>query len=249
MVIVLAIALAFALEQQMIHAAAPTSRATNRQSSLFVTDFDGTLTRNDFYRIVVERFAPQGLAEHWHGYKSGRLTHFQALQAIFAAVRANEDDMQQAIACTHPEPELGRWVTALRVSGWEVVVASAGCEWYIRRVLAGCRVEDLPVHANPGTFTPEQGLIMRPPPTGSPYFCETTGIDKAAIVQEALDQGRRVAFAGDGFPDLGAARLVSPRFRFARADLITALERHSLTYRPFERWSEVARALVEEPEG
>src|SRR4051812_42355185 len=81
--------------------------------ALLVTDFDGTLTRNDFYHIVVETFAPTGLAEHWQDYQTGRLTHFQALQAIFAAIRASEVDVLAALERTAPEPELGDWVAAL----------------------------------------------------------------------------------------------------------------------------------------
>jgi 2,3-diketo-5-methylthio-1-phosphopentane phosphatase len=210
-----------------------------------VTDFDGTLTRNDFYRIVVERFAPAGLAEHWDGYQSGRLTHFQALQAIFAAIRAREADLLTAVRTTAPDPDLAHWVATLAGAGWDVVVASAGCEWYIRRVLAFCRVE-VPVHANPGTFHPERGLLMEPP-FASPYFCPATGIDKAAIVREGLAQGKVVAFAGDGYTDEEAALLVPPDLRFARADLAEVLDRQGAPYQSFERWSEAAEAVLKRP--
>jgi 2,3-diketo-5-methylthio-1-phosphopentane phosphatase len=217
------------------------------QRALFVTDFDGTLTTNDFYRVVVECFAPEGLAEHWAGYQSGRLTHFQALRLIFAAIRASEADMLAAVERTNPDPDLAVCVRALHAAGWDVVVASAGCEWYIGRVLARCGV-NLPIYANPGTFSPEAGLLMEAP-TESPFFCPATGIDKAAIVRQGIDQGRLVAFAGDGFPDLPAALLVDPEFRFARADLALALDRQGASYRPFGRWAEVARMLLARPGG
>ena len=70
------------------------------------------------------------------------------------------------------------------------------------------------------------------------------GIDKPVVVRAAQRSGRRVAFAGDGYPDLSAARVVSPDLRFATASLALALERDGLPFRRFERWAEVARVLL-----
>jgi 2-hydroxy-3-keto-5-methylthiopentenyl-1-phosphate phosphatase len=100
----------------------------------------------------------------------------------------------------------------------------------------------LEIHANPGRVEPGRGLIMERP-VGSPYASLSHGIDKAAIVRAGLERGQRVAFAGDGFPDLAAARLVSASHRFARHDLRSALERERLGFTPFERWGEVAAHL------
>jgi HAD superfamily phosphoserine phosphatase-like hydrolase len=211
--------------------------------SLLVTDFDGTLTRHDFFRLATEAFAPAGLADYWSRYVSGALTHFEALAGIFADIRASEAEVLAVLARAEPDPDLAAWVQALDAAGWEVVVASAGCEWYIRRILARAGV-DLEVHANPGRFEPGRGLVMELP-VGSPYFCRSIGIDKAAIVRAGIAQGRTTAFAGDGFPDAAAARLVPPGLRFARADLAAALDRDGLPYRRFERWAEVAQGLLD----
>jgi 2-hydroxy-3-keto-5-methylthiopentenyl-1-phosphate phosphatase len=207
---------------------------------LLVTDFDGTVTRNDFYRLVVEAHAPDSLAHYWGGYRSGRYTHFEALAGIFADVRATEADFLNLVARAEPEPRFGEYLASLRAAGWDVVVASAGCDWYIRRILAG---HDVPIHANPGRIGDGGGLVMERP-IDSAYYCETNGIDKAALVRQGLSEGRTVAFAGDGFPDAPAARLVPEELRFARADLAAMLSAEGLSYRPFERWGEVAEALL-----
>ena len=209
---------------------------------LLVTDFDGTITRRDFFWLVVEAFAPAHLEEHWRAYEEKRITHFEALAGIFDKLQVSEDAMNALLDRAEPDPEMKTWLDHLDRGGWDVVVVSAGCSWYIERILARVGVT-LPVFANPGTFTPGGGVHMRLP-TDSPYFSRELGIDKAAVVREAQESGRIVAFAGDGFPDADAARLVPAELRFARADLAKALRAEGLAFRAFERWGEVAASLV-----
>jgi 2,3-diketo-5-methylthio-1-phosphopentane phosphatase len=208
-----------------------------------VTDFDGTVTRNDFFRLVVEQLAPGGMDQFWQGYLDDRYTHFEALQGIFASIRVPEQRLLDLVAQVHAEPDMADRVERLRRAGWEVVVASAGCGWYIERTLARLGVQ-LEVHSNPGTFDPERGLQMHRP-IHSPYYSPTHGIDKAAIVRAGLARGQVVAFAGDGFPDLPAARLVPQTHRFARHDLRSAMQRERLPFVPFERWGEVSEHLCD----
>ncbi len=207
-----------------------------------VSDFDGTLTRHDFFRLALERLTPPEVPDYWLDYRAGRLTHFEAMRSYYASIRATEAETLGVVEALELQPELAAWVERLGEAGWRVVVASAGCEWYIRRLMERNGVE-LEVHANPGRFVEGRGLLMELP-VNSPYFSPSHGIDKAAVVRSAQRSGRRVAFAGDGYPDLAAARLASPELRFASASLAVALEKEGLAFRRFERWAEVAQALV-----
>jgi 2,3-diketo-5-methylthio-1-phosphopentane phosphatase len=212
---------------------------------LFVTDFDGTMTRHDFYRLAAESLLPPDLPDYWAEYRAGRLTHFQALQAIFASIRADEATVRAVVDRMGLDPEVPRALARLRAEGWDVVVTSAGCDWYIKILLDRAGVE-LPVWSNPGRFEEGRGLLMEPLPRG-PYFSHDLGVDKAAVVRQGLAAGRLVAFAGDGFPDIDAARLVDANLRFAHGDLARALEAEGLPFRAYDAWSEIADCLCELP--
>jgi 2-hydroxy-3-keto-5-methylthiopentenyl-1-phosphate phosphatase len=214
---------------------------TNRRG-LLVSDFDGTMTRHDFYQLTVGRLLPPDVPNYWADYRAGRVTHFEALRRYFAAIRAPEADVLAVAQAMELEPDLPALLADLRAAGWEVVVASAGCDWYIHRLLAAAGVE-VELHANPGRFVRGRGLLMELP-AGSPYYSAEFGVDKSAVVRAALAAGRRVAFAGDGYPDAAAARLVPPELRFARAALAEALADEGLPFRPFDRWADVARTLA-----
>lgn len=210
--------------------------------SVLVSDFDGTMTDRDFYILVRDELLPPGAPDFWSEYRAGRLTHFEALRAIFAAARPDEPALLGLVERMGLDPGLAGAVGGLRAAGWEVVVVSAGCDWYIRRLLEGAGVE-LTVHANPGRFEPGRGLLMARP-EGSPFFSPTIGVDKRAVTERALREADRVAFAGDGYPDIDAARLVPDDLRFARGALAEALAAEGLPFRTFDRWSDVARDLL-----
>lgn len=209
---------------------------------VLVSDFDGTMTRHDFYKLALDELLPPDVPDQWAAYRAGEITHFEALRRYFDAIRAPEAEVLAVVGRMELDPALKAAVADLDAAGWRVVVTSAGCDWYIRRLLAAAGVE-VEVHANPGRFVAGAGLLMEKP-VGSPYRCENLGVDKARVVRDHLAAGRTLAFAGDGFPDAEAARLVADELRFARADLADVLTREGLPFHPFEVWSDVARVLV-----
>jgi 2-hydroxy-3-keto-5-methylthiopentenyl-1-phosphate phosphatase len=209
---------------------------------VLVSDFDGTMTRHDFYKLALNELLPPDVPDQWAAYRAGEITHFEGLRRYFAAIRAPEAEVLAAVDRMGLDPGLADAVAALRGAGWMVVVTSAGCDWYIRRLLAAAGVE-LEIHANPGRFEAGRGLLMGMP-ADSPFRCDNLGVDKARVVRSHLDAGRTVAFAGDGFPDADAAQLVPGDLCFARGDLAGVLTREGLPFHPFEAWSEVACTLL-----
>ena len=211
--------------------------------SVLVSDFDGTMTANDFYKLVAERLLPPGALAPWQDYRAGAITHFTALQRIFGSLRATPAELDAIVEDMRPDPGLAEAVAALRGAGWRVVVASAGCAWYIEKVLARAGVE-LEVHANPGAHVLPGGSLRMDMPEGSQFSCLETGVDKAGIVRFHRGRGARVAFAGDGFADLPAALETAPGLRFARAALARALAAKGEAFRSFDAWPDVAWALL-----
>jgi 2,3-diketo-5-methylthio-1-phosphopentane phosphatase len=213
------------------------------KKNILISDFDGTMTRYDFYDLVCREF-PDIAGGFWPQYERGEITHFEALRCIFAGIRAPESKLLSIIEGMQIDPQLSKAVRELAVHGWDVAVASAGCDWYIKRLLAAQGVV-ITVHANPGDFFPDQGLVMRLPPM-SPFFSAELGVNKVAVVREALKNFDRVAFAGDGRPDLAPALLVPARRRFAKSWLAKKLHEIGEDFQPFDHWHEVPAMLIKE---
>ena len=210
--------------------------------SVFVTDFDGTITTSDFYRLVAERLlGPENLVP-WDDYLSGKITHFEAMRRIYGSIKAPESAVLEVIRDMRPDPCLAACVKDLKAAGWKVIVASAGSKWYIDIILQHAGV-DIEVHSNPGVYK-EGGPLVLEEPRNSPFYCPQLGVDKAAIVKHHQDLGKRVAFAGDGHTDVKAGLLVPENLRFAHEAMAEDLDKLGQPYRHFNVWSDVVRELL-----
>lgn len=211
-------------------------------SGILVTDFDGTVTKYDFYALVCQEFPEISTHGYWQQYEQGQITHFEALRLIFSSIRATEDQLLKIVGKMEIDPRFAEAVSLLKKNGWSVVIASGGCDWYIRRHLKDQGVS-ISVFANPGEFVSGQGLQMRLPEKG-PFFSAEIGVNKLAIVRDALTKTSRVAYAGDGRPDLEPALLVLGKRRFARSWLAHKLREINEEFQLFDTWGNISENLI-----
>lgn len=200
------------------------------------------MTRLDFFDRVLAHLDTGSMPDYWGEYVAGKRTHFEALRAIYGHLCGGE---QAALALAHEtdlDTRIADAVRRLRGAGWEIVVVSAGCAWYIERLLQEQNVA-LTLVSNPGRIAADGSLEMMPP-VDSPFYSREFGVDKTAVVRWALERFEDVAFAGDGRPDEASARLVAPHRRFARGWLAQRFDEDGTRYRPFDRWSQVADELA-----
>src|SRR5262245_52974803 len=205
---------------------------------IFVSDYDGTITNNDMYSLLAERYVPAGTPDYFAQYVEGRMTHFDAMAAYFAYMPTEEQQVEELLDASEADPDFGASAALLQRAGWELLVVSAGSSWYIERVLRRAGVAAT-VYSNPGRLENGRGLVLEKLDIASPY-----GMDKAVVVRNAFHAAETVAFAGDGPSDLQPALLVRPELRFARRFLADALRQRGESFRPFSRWTDIARGLV-----
>ena len=212
-------------------------------SRVLVTDFDGTMTAVDFFDVILDVVPTDTMPDYWGECVAGRLTHVEALHGIFQHAPRDPAVIEALLPKTKLDPRTAEAVGQLREHGWDVIVVSAGSQWYIDRILAPI-ANQVRIIANPGDFSPATGLSMTWPPRDVPWYSAHFGVDKAAIIRTLQARGvQHIAFAGDGRPDLAAARLVDAEHLFAKSWLAEMLTSEGRGYRPFEDWSEIAQSL------
>ena len=121
-----------------------------------VSDFDGTITRNDFYILIADRFIPEPRTDYLELYRRGQMTHFDAMAAYFSHMPAGTGEIASLLRDTQPDPRLREAVERLRLASWDLIIVSAGSSWYIDRILATAGVH-VTIHSNPGRVEPDGG--------------------------------------------------------------------------------------------
>lgn len=210
---------------------------------ILVTDFDGTLTQVDFFQAVLERLLGDDMSI-WHSYCQGKITHFEALAGYYQQIRLSEISLKSLVGELGFPPQFSLLLDQLRFAHWDLVIASAGCEWYIQQLIDAQNLKCPPtIHANKGSYSKEFGLIMQLP-KDSPHYDPNIGISKTSVVKSHQGLNQCVAFAGDGPTDLAPALLVEPQLRFAKGSLARLLSEKGESFVPFDRWEEIPFHLI-----
>ncbi|MBF0275693.1 MAG: HAD-IB family phosphatase [Nitrospinae bacterium] len=211
---------------------------------VFITDFDGTMTRNEFYQLVLTDVlkAQVNQDDEWERYLKGEITHFEVLSYYFSLINIPEEKLIKLLEKMEFHPDTPHWIRELEKAGWHIVVASAGCDWYVRKILLqnGLKLE---LHTNHGIYSEKGGLHLTKP-YDSPFYDENVGISKEKITQHYLCQCEEVVYAGDGKPDLNALLQIKPENRFARGWVATELTKMKEPFTSFDSWNDCAQSLL-----
>lgn len=214
----------------------------NKIPTALVSDFDGTISDDDFFNYVSRRWLGEKALDPWREYTEGKKTHFEALREIFASLRVEQPAFDDFIREIKIDP--GFFTVADYCRRWDipVYVCSAGCDYYIDKLagkeMADCRVR---LVANHGVYSPETGLVMMPPPENSPFYDPNTGISKAAVVAYLQQRGYRVVYCGDGMPDVAAAAIAD--VVFARKMLLLQCRQLNIPAEELTDFNQVYRFL------
>src|SRR5262245_6729347 len=107
---------------------------SSMNDSVFVSDFDGTVTDFDVYALIAERHMPKDHPDYFGDYLAGHITHFEAMQAFFRFAPSEPKALDELLRDTKPDPHLAVGVRRLEANGWDLIIVSAGCSWYIEQI-------------------------------------------------------------------------------------------------------------------
>ena len=164
----------------------------------------------------------------------GEIPTSERARRQFQLVRAGRGELLALIARHRIDPGFASLVAALRSRGIEPQVVSDGFDIYVRPMLAQAGLADLAFQSNRLTFRDDSIELEFPheQPDHDPR-----GGWKAGVVRAVRRGGRRVAYAGDGFSDLAAARVAD--LLFAREHLAACCEDEGIAFHPFSQMRDI----------
>lgn len=208
----------------------------NKKRYAFVADFDRTMTEEDFFKIVLDKHLSEEKKAEVLAMKENGIIGVGFLNAIFAELNMNEDELHNEILTTIILEEGAKNVIAeVENSGGDFYILSAGCAYYIEKILAHHDITGIKVISNPGRYA-NRGIEIVPNPE-FPYYHKDYGIDKGIVIDQLHEQYEVVMFAGDSLPDLPAAEKAD--IVFARAALPKILEKEGIKHERFNAFGDI----------
>lgn len=210
-------------------------------SFIFVSDFDGTLTKEDFYKIISNKYNPilgKQLETEW---TNGNITVFEFLQKIFNSINITEEELMQDILSIQFDDYFKEFVTQIKNSGGDIIILSAGAKYYIDKLFQQKEVEDVKIISNPSVY--KNGALYLIPDENSQFYCIESGIDKLAVVEDLVNKYNQVYYAGDGRPDFHAAKKAN--LIFARDVLEKMCIENCVDYIHFDSFINISNYLKE----
>lgn len=205
------------------------------KSFAFISDFDGTLTDKDFYKIIMDDYLKDECKEKYNAWKAKKIKDIEYLGYVFKNIKRKEEEIDEDIMKISLDPFVGEFVDNIGAAGGEFIVVSAGSTYYIEKVFHRHGIEGVKIYSNKGVFK-DEGIHFDLDET-SEFYSPVYGIDKAKVVSKLKKEYNKVFYAGDSHPDLEAAILAD--VIFARGSLVELLEKKNKEFIEFKNFNEV----------
>lgn len=205
---------------------------------IFVSDFDGTATALDFYKIVLNMIGQEGW-DYVEDYRKTGKVDYHFLNKIFGWHKLSQKEYDELIDTIELDSSLGDFLAYLKEIKVDFKFVSAGFDRYIDDILKKEGYMNVEVMTNPGTF--ENGIMKMSPDKNGPFYSELFGINKGEVMKSLKTSYDKMYFAGDTEPDLTAA--LEADVVFAKGELIPLLEKNNKPYIKFDKYSDVIEHL------
>ena len=201
----------------------------------FISDFDGTLTKKDFYKILSETYYKEELVPIFNSWKNGEMKDREYLNYVFNNVHRSESQLDADILNIAFDPHAKTFIDEVKAAGGDFIVISAGTSYYIDKVFEKNNIEGVDIYSNKGVF--KDNGIHFDLDEHSEFYSDSYGIDKLIVVEKLKVNYKKIFYAGDSTPDLKPA-LISDVV-FAKGKLVNLLKKEKKEFIEFEDFSEL----------
>ncbi|GHV01124.1 phosphoserine phosphatase [Campylobacterota bacterium] len=198
----------------------------------FISDFDGTISDDDFFAYTTREFFDDEALKPWREYLDGKITHFTALKTMYGALRVEQEKIDHLVRSIKIDRYIRSVFSLCREKSIPIYIVSAGCDYYINYLIGDLIKEfGIKLLTNRSQYSQDRGLEIFAPEKDDPFYDEKTGISKLKLAQNLKSNGYKLIFAGDGPPDVEPAKVAD--VVFARKVLRDELEKLGVGYRDF----------------
>lgn len=206
---------------------------------IFISDFDGTLSKKDFYWILLDDYIGQEGIEYYYRWKEDNKIGTEFLNNVFTWHKFTETERLEALNKVEIDERLEEVSGYITKRGGEFMILSAGFDYYIEYALEKRNLQHLQLITNKGTFR-DGTFIMEPDEKGE-FYSPVYGVDKEAVAKYYRKKCKKLYFAGDSEPDYLAS--LQADVIFAKDELAKLLSLNDHKYIPYKNFDDILQML------
>jgi 2,3-diketo-5-methylthio-1-phosphopentane phosphatase len=217
-------------------------RVNDAMNLMVLCDFDGTITNIDTAEFVLARFAQGNWRVLDKQFESGIVTLEECLKREFSLVRASEKQILHELKSVVTfRPHFEELAVHCKSNRIVLEIVSAGLDFVIKHFLEFKNWQHLvAVHA-PKTRFSAKGIDFI-----FPKLLDKTSINfKHDLVRQYKNEGKKVAYIGDGSGDYAAARDSDCRFAINGSRLARLCENNNVPCKNIMDFQEVLKTIQE----
>lgn len=205
----------------------------------FVSDFDGTISKKDFYHLVLEKYFEEGQALYKQ-WKSGEIKDIDFLRQVFTSIHQEESQIIEDIHSLEIDEHVPSFIRKVQAQEGDFYILSAGTDYYIHHILGQYGIKGVEVYSNEGYYK-EKNVHLNIDPE-HPYHSERYGIDKSKVLTDLKKEYETIYFAGDSEPDSHPAKVAN--VTFAMKALQDILKENNTPHIEVDSFNDIEQHLI-----
>ena len=207
-----------------------------------LTDFDGTLAREDVGYLILTKFARPGWRETLALWKKGLIGSGECHLRNYTDMSTTGEELLSQVIQAEIDPCFPEFYQYLKEKDIPISIVSDGFDLYIEPILQKYQLNKIDLYSNKMVYNEiSRKYEMNFP--GKHPTCYKCANCKARVVQGFLNKGKRVIYIGDSYSDYYAASISD--LTFAKKRLKEYCKKEEKKFIPYQGFGDILRYFKE----
>ncbi|OYQ87815.1 phosphatase [Wohlfahrtiimonas chitiniclastica] len=205
-------------------------------SSIFLCDFDGTISLKDVTDTLIEHFGQAGCDELEAAWEAGMIGSLECMKGQIALLKADTAALNACLDTIAIDPTFVDFLQAMATAEVPVAIVSDGLDYAIDYILQRHGITNVPIIANHLVYDGDEAWHLEFPYATT--FCKKQSgnckCHQADILYQTYDQ---VLYVGDGTSDFCVSHVID--FVYAKGKLIHYCDKHGLPHHAITEFADI----------
>jgi len=206
-----------------------------------ICDFDGTISKNDTFDQLLERYADPIWQDIESDWLKGKIGTGECMRKQMSLVNVEKADLDNWLSHIQIDKNFIKFVKFCKNVGIEVSIASDGVDYLIKNILRHYDLDFIKFSSNKLIFKQDGKYELDFPKKSS--LCDSGSMVCKCSVAQQEKKNKKIIYIGDGHSDFCVSQHVD--LVIAKSSLLAHCIKNNLPNYPFYDFSDVQNIIID----